>query len=85
MLHVNLLLAVVVLVYVARFQGRRQKNFQGGNGKKTEKIAKKDRKIALLSFYLYICTMYENPGGSPPLPPPPAAAPHARFLTCYTL
>jgi len=28
------------------------KPLPGGNGKKTEKIAKKDRKIALLSLYL---------------------------------
>jgi len=35
-------------------QGRRQKNFQGrrgSNGKEDRKIAKKDRKIALLSLF----------------------------------
>jgi len=32
-------------------QGRRQKNFQGGNNKKDQNIAKKIKKIALLSLF----------------------------------
>jgi len=39
---------------IASVQGRRQKNFRGGGGakeKKTKKLQKKDRKIALLSLY----------------------------------
>jgi len=32
-------------------QGRRQKIFQGGQRKKSPKISKKDRKIALFSLF----------------------------------
>jgi len=37
--------------------------FQGGNGKKDRKIAKKGRKAALFRLYLLYFTMYENSGG----------------------
>jgi len=57
------------LALLSLFQG------VGGNGKKDRKIAKKYQKIALLSLYLYTCTMYENPGGAT-APLSPAADAH---------
>jgi len=51
-----------------------------GATEKDRKIAKKGRKIALLSFY-YICTMYENPGGARP----PAADAHKSNQICPNL
>jgi len=49
-----------------------------GHRKKGHKIAKKTKKIALLSLYLLycICTMYENPERST-TPLPPAADAHS--------
>jgi len=46
--------------------------------KKDRKIAEKYRKLALLSLYpLYICTMYENPGGR-------CGRPCHLFTTCLS-
>jgi len=46
----------ILIIFVGYTQGRRQKNFQGEGGRepmeKRRKIAKKHRKIALLSLYL---------------------------------
>jgi len=50
-------------------RGGGEKFWGGGGGGGNEN---KDRKIALLSLYLY-CTLFENPGG--PRPPMPMHAP----------
>jgi len=59
-------------------QGRRQKNFRGGQQIKKDLIIAY-RKIALLSLYLlyYVCAMYENPWGSHGLPAPRCLLPAA--------